>query len=58
MASTIYEGRIRHPVFGNCKWWATQWAQPPWWDTTVRRYTPRMQREIVRVLDDVRRQLG
>jgi hypothetical protein len=57
MPKVINEGRIRHPVYGNRKRWATQWAQPPWWDTTVRRHTPRMEREVARVIDDVRRHL-
>jgi len=55
MAAVINEGRIRHPVYGNRRRWVTQWASPPWWDTTVRRHTPRMRVEVERVLDDVRR---
>ncbi|MFI8297283.1 hypothetical protein ACIGCZ_15220 [Streptomyces nigra] len=57
MPDVINDGRIRHPVFGNRRKWVTQWAQPPWWDTTVRRHTPRIEREVARVLDDVRRRL-
>lgn len=57
MPDTINSGRIRHPVFGNRRRWATQTASQPWWDSTVRKHTPRMQREVARVLDDVRRQL-
>ncbi|MGW8703238.1 hypothetical protein ACWGOK_41105 [Streptomyces eurythermus] len=57
MPDTINDGRIRHPVFGNPRRWATQWASPPWWDTTVRQHRPRMEREVARVLDDVRRRL-
>lgn len=53
----LNSGRLRHPVFGNRRRWANQYASPPWWDTTVRRHTPRMQREVERVLDDVRRRL-
>ncbi|KAA6211775.1 hypothetical protein [Streptomyces filamentosus] len=55
MASVINEGRIRHPVYGNRRKWVTQWASPPWWDTTVNRHTPRMRAEVERVLGDVRR---
>ncbi|MGW3595012.1 hypothetical protein [Streptomyces sp. NPDC005167] len=57
MPQVINDGRIRHPVFGNRKRWATQTAAPLWWDKTVRRHTPRMQSEVARVLDDVRRRL-
>lgn len=50
-------GRIRHKVFGNKKRWANQWVTPFWWDKTVTKHTPRMQREVARVLDDVRNHL-
>jgi hypothetical protein len=50
-------GRLRHPVFGNRRRWASQYASPPWWDQTVRRHQPRMTAEVARVLDDVRRRL-
>ena len=50
-------GRLRHPVFGNRRRWASQYATPPWWDQTVRRHQPRMTAEVARVLDDVRRRL-
>lgn len=54
----IDAGRLRHPVFGNKKRWANQWARPPgWWTKTVADGTPRMRAEIQRVLGDVRRDL-
>lgn len=57
MPQVINEGRIRHPVFGNRRRWATQTATPLWWDKVVRTHTPRMTAEVTRVLDDVRRRL-
>ncbi|MFE7444561.1 hypothetical protein ACFU7X_29400 [Streptomyces chartreusis] len=57
MPKVINDGRIRHPVYGNRRKWVTQWAQPPWWDSTVRRHLPRMEREVARIVDDVRRRL-
>ncbi len=54
----LNEGRLRHPVFGNRRRWVNQYASPPWWDTTVRRHRPRMESEVARVLDDVRRRLS
>lgn len=57
MPEVINEGRIRHPVFGNRKRWATQWATPLWWDRTVRAHEKRMAREVERVVDDVARRL-
>jgi hypothetical protein len=57
MPGVINKGRIRHPVFGNRSRWAQQDAAPLWWDNTVRRARPRMERDVARVLDDVRREL-
>ncbi|WP_426568088.1 hypothetical protein [Streptomyces canus] len=58
MPRVIDDGRIRHPVFGNRKRWATQWARPAgWWSRTVRAGYPRMRAEVERVLGDVRRDL-
>ncbi|WP_030173259.1 hypothetical protein [Streptomyces sp. NRRL S-813] len=57
MPDVINDGRIRHPVFGNRKRWATQWATPGWWDKTLRTHTERITREVERVTDDVRRHL-
>ncbi|MYU24763.1 hypothetical protein [Streptomyces sp. SID8352] len=58
MPWVIDQGRVRHPVFGNRRRWATQWARPAgWWTKTVQTGTPRMRAEIERVLGDVRRDL-
>lgn len=53
----LNKGTLRHPVFGNRRRWVSQTATPLWWDRTVRTHTPRMEREVARVLDDVRRKL-
>ena len=53
----LNQGRLRHPVFGNRRRWANQYASPPWWDSVVRQHRPRMEQEVARVLDDVRRRL-
>ncbi|GHH87808.1 hypothetical protein [Streptomyces capitiformicae] len=52
----LNEGRLRHPVFGNRRRWVNQYASA-WWDQTTRRNRPRMESEVARVLDDVRRRL-
>ncbi|MFD9225352.1 hypothetical protein ACFWDI_36330 [Streptomyces sp. NPDC060064] len=52
------DGRIRHPVFGNKKRWANQWTTPLWWEKTVRAHRPRMEREVARVVDDVKNDLS
>ncbi|MEU6490393.1 hypothetical protein ABZ890_08365 [Streptomyces sp. NPDC046984] len=53
----LNKGRLRHPVFGNRSRWVNQYATPSWWDGTVRQGTPRMEREVARILDDIRRRL-
>ncbi|MFJ1581554.1 hypothetical protein [Streptomyces sp. NPDC088182] len=58
MPWVIESGRVRHPVFGNRRRWATQTARPAgWWSRTVRAGTPRMTAEVARIVDDVRRDL-
>lgn len=57
MPAVINTGRIRHPVFGNRRRWAQQSAAPLWWESTVRSHTPRIEREVARVMDDVRSRL-
>jgi hypothetical protein len=57
MVNRLHEGRLRHPVFGNRRRWAQQTTTPLWWDKTVRAHTPRITREVERVIDDVRRHL-
>jgi hypothetical protein len=50
-------GRIRHPVFGNKRRWVNQWTTPLWWDKTVARHMPRIEREVARVVEDVQNRL-
>ncbi|WP_320784200.1 hypothetical protein [Streptomyces sp. CRN 30] len=58
MPWVIDDGRVRHPVFGNRRRWATQWARPTgWWTSTVYSGMPRMRVEVERILGDVRRDL-
>lgn len=57
MPTVMNTGRIRHPVFGNRRRWATQTTTPLWWESTVRRHRPRMEREVERILHDVRQRL-
>lgn len=57
LVNRIHEGRVRHPVFGNRRRWTQQNATPLWWDRVVRAHQPRINREIARIVDDVRRRL-
>ena len=57
MPNVLDDGRVRHPVFGNRRKWATQWAPAGWWTKTVREHESRMRAEVARVLNDVARLL-
>jgi hypothetical protein len=57
MPAALNSGRIRHPVFGNRKRWVQQNTTPLWWESTVRKHTPRMTAEVARVVDDVRNRI-
>ena len=50
-------GRLRHPVFGNKKRWASQYGGLGFWDKTIRAHTDRMTAEVARVADDIRRRI-
>ncbi|QXE36979.1 hypothetical protein KQY30_24970 [Streptomyces sp. GMY02] len=51
-------GRVRHPVFDNPSRWVNTWVTPLWWTNTMRRHESRMRAEVLRITDDIRRQLG
>lgn len=57
MPKHMNNNSIRHPVFGNKRRWVKQTTPPMWWEQTVRRHRPRMEREVERVLSDIRRRL-
>ncbi|MFD7774258.1 hypothetical protein [Streptomyces sp. NPDC059753] len=57
LVKQLDDGRVRHPVFGNKSRWAQQNAPAGWWDKTIRQHRPRMEREVARVVDDVRRRI-
>jgi hypothetical protein len=50
-------GRLRHPVFGNKRRWASQYGGRGFWDKTLQNHKDRITREVERVADDVRRRL-
>lgn len=57
VVNRLNEGRLRHPVFGNKRRWAQETATPLWWDKTERNHLDRINSEVARVADDVRRHL-
>jgi hypothetical protein len=58
MPKNTNDGRWRHPVFGNRRRWAYQYAEANWWWDTVRPHMPRLRSEVERVMNDVERRLG
>lgn len=57
MPKHMNAGRIRHPVFGNKRRWVNETTSPLWWEATIRRHRPRMEREVERTLRDIRSRL-
>lgn len=57
MPKHMNSGRVRHPVFGNKRRWVNETTPQLWWESTIRRHRPRMDREVERILRDVRQRL-
>ena len=59
LGSVHRTGRLRHPVFGNRNVWVTQSAgvKPHWMDDTFQAEKPEIQRELLKVMNDVARKL-
>lgn len=55
--SSLNRGRLRHPLFGNRRFWYDQPVRKDWWTDPLIQGAPEVREEIVRVLDDVARQL-
>lgn len=56
--AALDSGRLRHPLFGNRRYWYSQQIRPGFWTRPLEHGAPRIRRELVRVLDDVARKLA
>jgi hypothetical protein len=50
-------GRLRHPVFGNRSKWVNQAVPEGWFDNPMEAQSPKIQREIEAVMEDVKNRL-
>lgn len=60
---TLNRGVVRHPVYARGsdrdKWaWVEQKIKPGWFDDTLTRQRPRVQGELIKVIDEVARKVG
>lgn len=55
---SLDRGRLRHPLFGNRRFWYQQPVRAGWWTQTLNDEAPLVRRELIRVLDDVAARIG
>mgnify|MGYP003389888735 CR=1 FL=1 len=54
---SLNRGRLRHPLFGNRRWWYNQRVRPDWWNDPLLRGAPAVRDELLRVMEDVARKV-
>lgn len=56
--AALDRGRLRHPLYGNRRYWYLQRVPDGWWSRPMTQGADTVRRELVAALDDVRRQLA
>ena len=51
--ASLNRGRLRHPLYGNRRYWYDQDVSPNWWDDPLLDGSEQVREEIVNVLDDI-----
>ncbi len=51
-------GRVRHPLYGNRKFWYTQTVEPGWWSKPVEESKPEATVAVRAALDEMLKELG
>lgn len=51
--ASLNRGRLRHPLYGNRRYWFDQEVSPNWWDDPLLEGADQVREEIVGVLDEV-----
>lgn len=51
--ASLNRGRLRHPLYGNRRYWYDQDVSPNWWDDPLFEGVGAVREEIVRVIDEV-----
>lgn len=55
---SLNRGRLRHPLYGNRRYWYDQEVSPNWWDEPLSQGADVVREEIVGVIDEVGRKLA
>jgi hypothetical protein len=50
---SLNRGRLRHPLYGNRKYWYTTRIRPGFWTVPLARGAPQVRRELERTLNEV-----
>lgn len=56
--ASLNRGRLRHPLYGNRRYWYDQDVSPNWWDDPLLDGIDEVRKEIVKTIDDVAVQLA
>lgn len=51
--ASLNRGRLRHPLYGNRRYWYDQQVSPNWWDDTLLKGAEQVREELVNVIDDI-----
>jgi hypothetical protein len=51
--ASLNRGRLRHPLYGNRRYWYDQDVSPNWWDEVLAEGADEVRQELVNVLDDI-----
>lgn len=51
--ASLNRGRLRHPLYGNRRYWYDQEVSPNWWDDPLLDGADQVREEIVGILDEV-----
>jgi len=54
----IDRGKLRHPVFGDREVWVNQKVKPGFFTKTLAAEAPTVRKELIGVIDDIRKQMG
>lgn len=55
--ASLNRGRLRHPLYGNRRYWFDQDVSPNWWDDPLLEGAEQVREEIVNVLDEIGQRL-
>jgi hypothetical protein len=56
--ASLNRGRLRHPLYGNRRFWYSQRVRRDWWTHPLIRGAPEVRRELERTLDDLAKKIA